>query len=60
MFAITGITGNVGGATARALLADRQPVRAVVRDVRKAQIWADAVVRSRGPILRTRGAYGGF
>jgi len=41
MFAITGITGNVGGATARALLADRQPVRAVVRDVRKAQIWAD-------------------
>ncbi|HWS34592.1 MAG TPA: NmrA family NAD(P)-binding protein, partial [Actinoplanes sp.] len=32
MFAITGVTGHVGGAAARALLAANQPVRAVVRD----------------------------
>ena len=30
MFAITGITGKVGGEVARALLAAHQPVRAVV------------------------------
>ena len=40
MFAITGITGNVGGAVARDLLAANQPVRAVVRDVRKGEAWA--------------------
>jgi uncharacterized protein YbjT (DUF2867 family) len=32
MYAITGITGKVGGALARELLATGQPVRAVVRD----------------------------
>jgi uncharacterized protein YbjT (DUF2867 family) len=32
MFAITGITGKVGGATARALLEAGCKVRAVVRD----------------------------
>ena len=31
MYAITGITGKVGGALARALLADRRPVRAVIQ-----------------------------
>jgi NAD(P)H dehydrogenase (quinone) len=36
MFAITGITGNIGGEVARNLLAAKQPVRAVVRDIRKA------------------------
>jgi uncharacterized protein YbjT (DUF2867 family) len=41
MFAVTGITGNVGGEVARALLADEQPVRAVVRDVRKGAPWAE-------------------
>jgi NAD(P)H dehydrogenase (quinone) len=41
MFAITGITGNVGGAVARNLLAAGQPVRAVVRDLDKAKAWAD-------------------
>lgn len=41
MYAITGITGQVGGALARALLAARQPVRAVVRDLDKAREWAD-------------------
>lgn len=40
MYAITGITGNVGGAMARTLLAARQPVRAVVRDAGKAREWA--------------------
>jgi len=40
MFAITGITGNVGGELARALLAAKRPVRAVVRDARKGAAWA--------------------
>ena len=40
MYAITGITGKVGGALARALLAAHQPVRAVVRDADKAREWA--------------------
>ena len=40
MFAITGITGQVGGAAARTLLAANQSVRAVVRDARKADTWA--------------------
>jgi NAD(P)H dehydrogenase (quinone) len=40
MYAITGVTGKVGGALARALLAANQPVRAVVRDVTKGQQWA--------------------
>ncbi|NEK55948.1 NmrA family NAD(P)-binding protein, partial [Rhizobium leguminosarum] len=35
MFAITGITGKVGGAVARQLLAAGQPVRAVVRDIKR-------------------------
>jgi NAD(P)H dehydrogenase (quinone) len=39
MFAITGITGNVGGAVARSLLAAGQPVRAVVRDLHKGEGW---------------------
>ena len=39
MFAITGITGNVGGQVARNLLAADQPVRAVVRDARKGKVW---------------------
>lgn len=40
MYAITGITGKVGGALARTLLAAHQPVRAVVRDADKAREWA--------------------
>lgn len=39
MFAITAITGQVGGALARSLLAQGQPVRAVVRDPGKAAAW---------------------
>jgi NAD(P)H dehydrogenase (quinone) len=41
VFAITGITGQVGGAVARALLAAKQPLRAVVRDAAKGAAWAD-------------------
>jgi len=40
MFAITGITGKVGGEVARNLLAAGQPVRAIVRDIRKGDAWA--------------------
>ncbi|WP_394778900.1 NmrA family NAD(P)-binding protein [Undibacterium sp.] len=40
MYAITGITGKVGGAVARSLLAAGLPVRAVVRDAGKAKAWA--------------------
>jgi NAD(P)H dehydrogenase (quinone) len=41
MFATTGIAGNVGGELARNLLAANQPVRAVVRDLRKGKAWAE-------------------
>ncbi len=41
MYAITGITGKVGGAVARNLLAAGKPVRAVLRDATKAKSWAD-------------------
>jgi NAD(P)H dehydrogenase (quinone) len=40
MYAITGITGKVGGELARTLLAEGEPVRAVVRDPKKGQEWA--------------------
>jgi uncharacterized protein YbjT (DUF2867 family) len=43
MYAITGITGKVGGAVARSLLAERLPVQAVLRDEAKAAKW-----RTRG------------
>jgi NAD(P)H dehydrogenase (quinone) len=39
MYAITGITGQVGGAAADSLLAAGQAVRAVLRDQRKGQAW---------------------
>jgi len=40
MFAITGITGKVGGAVARSLLAQGEKVRAVVRDAEKGRSWS--------------------
>jgi uncharacterized protein YbjT (DUF2867 family) len=40
MYTILGITGNVGGATARSLLAAGKKIRAVVRDRSKAAAWA--------------------
>jgi len=41
MYAITGITGQVGSALALNLLAAGRPVRAVVRDVAKGAAWAE-------------------
>lgn len=41
MFLVMGITGKVGGATARHLLAQGKKVRALVRDRAKAASWAD-------------------
>jgi uncharacterized protein YbjT (DUF2867 family) len=41
MYAITGITGQVGGAAARHLLSLGLPVRAVVRDAAKGRLWSD-------------------
>lgn len=41
MYAITGITGKVGGAVARCLLEADQPVRAIVRTVSKGKPWAE-------------------
>ena len=40
MFAITGVTGKVGGTIARSLLAQGQKVRAVVRDGEKGRSWS--------------------
>src|ERR1700722_11985241 len=39
MYAITGITGKVGGQVARALLTAGQPVQAIVRDPNKGATW---------------------
>jgi uncharacterized protein YbjT (DUF2867 family) len=41
MFLVMGITGRVGGATARHLLAQGERVRALVRNHEKATHWAD-------------------
>ncbi len=41
MYAITGITGKVGGALAEELLAAGKAVRAVARDRSKAAVWAE-------------------
>ncbi len=41
MFLVTGITGNVGGSTARHLLAAGKQVRALVRNPEKAAAWKD-------------------
>ena len=41
MFAITGITGRVGGIVARTLLTAKEPVRAVVRDAGKGAPWLE-------------------
>ena len=41
MFLVTGITGKVGGATAKHLLAQGKEVRALVRDRERASNWAN-------------------
>jgi NAD(P)H dehydrogenase (quinone) len=40
VYAIMGITGQIGGAVGRSLMAASQPVRAIVRDAVKGQAWA--------------------
>ena len=42
MYAITGITGQIGGVIGRILLSAGQPIRAVLRDVAKGRAWADS------------------
>ena len=39
MYAITGITGQVGSALANALLDGKSPIRAIVRDEIKGRVW---------------------
>lgn len=41
MFAVTGVTGQVGGAVARSLLSVGKQVRAVVRNREKGKIWQE-------------------
>jgi NAD(P)H dehydrogenase (quinone) len=41
MYAVMGITGQVGSVIGHTLLAAKQPVRAVVRDGGKGQVWVD-------------------
>jgi len=41
MYVVTGITGQVGGAVAEALLAAGLPIRAIVRDAARAAQWAE-------------------
>ena len=41
MYAITGITGQIGGVIGRILLAAGEPVRAILRDVNKGRAWMD-------------------
>lgn len=68
MFAITAITGRVGGALANMLLASGHDVRAVVRDEAKGAPWATrgcdvaiADVDDAGPLARAlRGVEGAF
>jgi uncharacterized protein YbjT (DUF2867 family) len=40
LYAITGITGKVGGAVGRTLLDAKLPVRAIVRDAKKGEAWS--------------------
>ena len=41
MYAITGITGNVGGSVAHHLLSAGRSVRAVMRNIDKGSVWAE-------------------
>jgi uncharacterized protein YbjT (DUF2867 family) len=63
MYAITGITGHVGGATAELLLATGAPVRAVVRDPAKGRDWsergADVAVADLGDAAALTAAFTG-
>ncbi len=59
MYAITGITGKVGGVAARALLSEGQRVRAVVRNADKGRLWSElgcevAIAEVEDPAALTR------
>lgn len=63
MYAITGITGKVGGEVARHLLANGQSVRAVLRDRAKAADWAakgcDVAIAEMGNAEQLAAAFSG-
>ena len=63
MFAVTGATGKVGGATARALLAAGKSVRVVVRDRAKGEEWlrlgCEVVVADSGNAAELAQAFNG-
>src|SRR6185295_17669043 len=50
MYVIAGVSGNTGSVVANTLLADKQPVRVIVRDAAKGEPWkakgAEVVVAS--------------
>lgn len=64
MYAITGVTGQVGGAAARALLAGGHKVRAVLRDETKAAQWrecgAEVVIASFEDTTALTAAFSGM
>ena len=59
MFFVAGITGNIGGATARALLARGERVRSLVRDPARASEWAEQGVEFRSGSLTDADALAG-
>ncbi|SHM61828.1 NmrA family NAD(P)-binding protein [Rhizobacter sp. OV335] len=63
MYAVTGITGQVGGAVARALMRNGKRVRAVVRDAKKGSDWAsegcDVAVADLGDANALKEAFAG-
>jgi len=63
VFAITGITGNVGGVVAEYLLSGGRAVRAVARDARKVSAWAkrgcEVAIADIGDVSAMAAAFGG-
>jgi NAD(P)H dehydrogenase (quinone) len=53
MYAVMGITGNVGGAVARTLLAKGEKVRGIVRNPEKAAEWQNKVRNFSKPTMTT-------
>jgi uncharacterized protein YbjT (DUF2867 family) len=68
MYVIAGVSGNTGSAAANTLLADKQPIRVIVRDAAKGEAWkakgAEVAVASlddRAALARAlRGARGAY
>ena len=63
MYAVTGITGKVGGAAAKALLEAGHKVRAIVRDEEKGRPWAErgceVAIASAGDVPALTRAFAG-